>query len=107
MGRTRFAMILYFRMVAHQTACHSLSEAFLKSMMTQYRFCQCWKFLFTQNSKVEDLFFGASSSSELGFFFSNYFFSLGFKLFQDDFQHDFARMTDEAERSGRASSCPF
>ena len=32
-------------------------------------------------------------------FFSNYFFSLGFKPIQDDFQHDFARMTDEADKS--------
>ena len=31
--------------------------------------------------------------------FSNYFFSLGFKPIQDDFQHDFARMTDEADSS--------
>ena len=27
------------------------------------------------------------------------FFSLGFKPIQDDFQHDFARMTDEADSS--------
>ena len=52
--------------------------------------------LFTQDSKVEDLLCGASSGSESSLFFSNYFFSLGFKPFQDDFQHDFARMTDEA-----------
>ena len=32
-------------------------------------------------------------------FFSNYFFSLGFKPIQVDFQHDFARMTDEADSS--------
>ena len=31
--------------------------------------------------------------------FSNYFFSLGFKPIQDDSQHDFARMTDEADSS--------
>ena len=55
--------------------------------------------LFTQDSKVEDLFCGASSSSEPSLFFSNYFFSLGFQPFQDDFQHDFARMTDEAYSS--------
>ena len=55
--------------------------------------------LFTQDSKVEDLFFGASSGSEPNLFFSNYFFSLGFKPIQDDFQHDFARMTDEADSS--------
>ena len=52
--------------------------------------------LFTQDSKVEDLC-GASSGSEASLFFSNYFFSLGFKPIQDDFQHGFARMTDEAD----------
>ena len=55
--------------------------------------------LFTQDSKVEDLFCGASSVSEPSLFFSNYFFSLGFQPIQDDFQHDFARMTDEADSS--------
>ena len=63
--------------------------------------------LFTQDSKVEDLFCGASSGSEPSLFFGNYFFSLRFKPIQDDFQHDFARLTDEAESSGRAESCPF
>ena len=42
--------------------------------------------LFTQDSKVEDLFCGASSGSEPSLFFSNYFFSLGFQPIQDDFQ---------------------
>ena len=55
--------------------------------------------LFTQDSKVEDLFCVASSGSEPSLFFSNYFFSLGFKPIQDDFQDDFARMTDEADSS--------
>ena len=55
--------------------------------------------LFTQDSKVEDLFCSASSGSELSLFFSNYFFSLRFKPIQDDFQHGFARMTDEADSS--------
>ena len=63
--------------------------------------------LFTQASEVEDLFCGASFCSEPRLFFSNYFFSLGFKPIQGDFQHDFARMTDEADSSGRAASCPF
>ena len=54
---------------------------------------------FTQDSKVEDLFCGASSGSEPSLFFSNYFFSLGFQPIQNDFQHDFARMTDEADIS--------
>ena len=41
--------------------------------------------LFTQDSKVEHLFCGASSGSELSLLFSNYFFSLGFKPIQDIF----------------------
>ena len=53
--------------------------------------------LFTQDSKVEDLFCGASSGSEPSLFLSNYFFSLGFQPVQDDFH--FARMTDEADSS--------
>ena len=57
------------------------------------------KVLFTKDSKVEDLFCGALSSSEPSLFFSNYFFSSGFKPIKDDFQHDFARMTDEADSS--------
>ena len=55
--------------------------------------------LFTQDSKVEDLFCGAPSSCEPSLFFSNYLFSLVFKPVQDDFQHDLARMTDEADSS--------
>ena len=41
---TRFALILYFRMVAHKAACHTLSKAFLKSMKTWYRFCWYCRF---------------------------------------------------------------
>ena len=65
--------------------------------------------LFTQDSKVEDLFCGALSSSEPSMFFFNYLFSLGFKPIQDDFQLDFARMTDEADSSVFWQSCklPF
>ena len=55
--------------------------------------------LFTQDSRVKDLFCGASSGSEPSLFFINYFFSLGFKPIQDDIQHDFVRMTDEADSS--------
>ena len=55
--------------------------------------------LYTQDSKVEYIFCGASSESKPSLFFSNYFFSLGCKPIQDDFQHDFARMTDEADSS--------
>ena len=44
--------------------------------------------LFTQDSKAEDLFCGASSGSEPSLVFGNYFFRLGFNPVQDDFQHD-------------------
>ena len=54
---------------------------------------------FRQDYKLEDLICGASSGSEPGLFFSNYLFNLGFKPIQDDFQHDFARMTLEADTS--------
>ena len=57
------------------------------------------KVFFIQDSEVEDLFCGASSSSKPALYFSNYLFGLGFKPFQDGFQHDFARVTDEADGS--------
>ena len=53
--------------------------------------------LFTQDSKVVDLFCGSFSGFKPSLFFSYYVFSLGFKPIQDDFQHNFARMTDEAD----------
>ena len=57
------------------------------------------KVLFTQDSKVGDVFCGAPSSSEPSLFFSNYLFSFGFKPVQDDFQHHLARKIDEADSS--------
>ena len=55
--------------------------------------------LFTQDSKVEALFCGAPLGSRPSLSFNNYLFSLGFKPIQDDFQHDFARITAEADSS--------
>ena len=56
-----------------------------------------FKILFTQDSEIGNVFCGAPSSSEPSVFFSDYFFRLGLKPVQDDFQHDFARMTNEAD----------
>ena len=53
--------------------------------------------LFTHDSKVEDLFYGALSGSVPSLFVSNYYFCLELKPVQDDLQHDFARKTDEAD----------
>ena len=83
--------------MAHKAACHTLSKAFFEINEDMVQILLMLEVLFTQDSKVEDLFCGASSGSEL--FFSNYFFSLGFKHIQGDFQHDLARMTDEANSS--------
>ena len=99
MVRTRFALILYFRMVAHKSACHTLSKAFFKINEDRVQILLMLEVLFTQDSMVEDLFCGVSFGSEPSLFFSNYFFCLGFKPIQDDFQHDFARMTAEADSS--------
>ena len=95
--RTRFALILYFRMVAHKAACHTLSKDFLEINEDMVQILLMFEVFFTQDFEVEDLFCGASSGSEPNLFFSNYFFSLGFKPIQEDFQHDFAQMTDEAD----------
>ena len=96
---TRFALILYFRMVTHKAACQTLSKAFLDIDKDMVQILLMFEVLFPQDSKVEYLFCGAPSSSKLSLFFSNYLISLGFKPIQDDFQYDFARMTDEADRS--------
>ena len=86
MVRTRFALILYFRMVAHKAACHSLSKAFFEINADMVQILLVLEVLFTQDSEVEDLFCGASSGSEPSLFFRNYFFSLGFKPIQNNFQ---------------------
>ena len=59
----------------------------------------CEMILFTQDPKVEDLFCGAPSGFESSLFFSNYLFGLGFKPTQNDVQHDWAGMTDDAGTS--------
>ena len=90
MVRTKCALILYFRMVAHKAACHILSDFVFEDNEDMVQILLMLEVLFTQDSKVEDLFCGAPSSSDPSLFFSNYFFSLGFK----PIQRDFAQMTD-------------
>ena len=64
----------------------------------QYRLKYCLKGPLSPKQPT-NLFCRASSGSEPSLFFSNYFFSLGLQPIQDDFQHDFARMTDETDSS--------
>ena len=56
---------------------------------------------FTQDSKIEDLFCETEPSRS----FINDLFGLVIKHIQD--QHDFARMTDEADSTRRAVGFPF
>ena len=48
---------------------------------------------------MEDLFSGASPGSDSSLLFSLTHFSFDFEPNQDDFQHDFTWMTDEANDS--------
>ena len=75
MVRTRFALILYFRMVANKVSVRD----FFEINEDMVRILLMLTVLFTDDSKVRDLFCGAPSSSEPSLFFSNYLFSLGFK----------------------------
>ena len=50
--------------------------------------------LFTQDSKVQDLFYGAPAGYEPSLFFCYYLLDLGFKRVQDEFQHEFVLMTE-------------
>ena len=85
--------------MAHKAACHTLSKVLFEVNEDMVLILLMLEVLSTEDSKVEELFCGASSGSEPSLFFSNYFFSLGLKPIQDDFQHDFARMTDETDSS--------
>ena len=79
MVRTRFALVLYFRMVAHKAACHTMSKAFLEINADMVQVLLMLEILFTQNSKDEDMFCSATPGSELSLSFSNYLLGLGFK----------------------------
>ena len=73
MVRTRFALILYFRIVAHKAACDTLSKAFLKSMVQVMLMLEV---LFTLDSKAEALFYGAPLGSKSSLFLRIYLFGL-------------------------------
>ena len=95
MVRIKFALILYFRMVAHKAACCTLSKVFFKFSEDMVQILLLLEVLFTQDSKVNDLFCAAPFGSEPSLFFSIYLFGLWFKAIQDDF----VRMTVETDSS--------
>ena len=63
MVRTRFALTLYIRTMAHKASCPTLSKAFYKINEDMVQILLMLEVLFTQDSKVEDLFCGASSGA--------------------------------------------
>ena len=69
-------------------------KGFFEVSENMVQFLLMLEVLFTQDPKVDDLFCGAPCSSEPSLFTGNYLFDMGFEPAQDDFQHDFARMTD-------------
>ena len=84
--------------MAYKATCSTLSKAFLINEDI-IQILLMLEVLFTKDSTIEDLFCGAPSGSEPSLLFSKYLSSFGCKPNQDDFQHYFARMTDEADSS--------
>ena len=67
MVQTIVALILYFRLVAHKAACHTLSKVFyINEDMVQI--LPMLELLFAQDTKAEDLFCGVPSGSEPSLF---------------------------------------
>ena len=100
MVQTRFALILFLCMVAHKAACHAptLSKAFLKSL-DMVQICYCWRYFSHRILRLKicsvvllPTLNPACSSAIITL-------AWGFKSVQDEFQHSFAQMTDEADNN--------
>ena len=81
--------------MAHKAACHTLSKVPFEIYEDMVQILLMLTVLFTQDSEVEDLFYGAFPGSEPGLFFNN-LFRLWIEPVQDYFQHDFSWMTYDA-----------
>ena len=87
-------------MEADKAACHNMSKTFFEiNEGNGTDFILMLEVLFIHKSEVEDMFHFVPSGSEPGQLLSSYLFGLGFKHIQNNFQHDFARVTDEADGS--------
>ena len=63
-------------MMANKDACHLLCQRlYFLSQGDMVQILLMLEVLFTQDSKIEDLFYGAPSGSEPNLFFGNYLFS--------------------------------
>ena len=69
-------------MVAHKAACHTLSKAFFEINEDMVQILLMLEVLFTQDSKVEDLFCGASYGSDLAWSPAIIFSAWGLSLFR-------------------------
>ena len=88
--------MLYFLMVAHKAACHTLSNAFLKSISYMVEIFLVLQVLFAEDSKVEYLLCRTVSCSKAGLFFSDDILCLWLQSVKDDLQHEFSWVADEA-----------
>ena len=81
MVRTRYCTSAWWPIRLHAILCQGFFE--INEDMVQI--LPMLEVLFTQDSKVEDLFCGASSGSEPSLFFNNYFSAWGLSLFKMTF----------------------
>ena len=91
--------MLYLFIKAHNASCHTLSNTILKTNQEAVDASLVLVVFLTQNSDVEDLFCGASSTTKNSLLFGYELLCLWFESIKDDFQHHFARMTNEADGS--------
>ena len=74
-------------------------ESLLKVFQDMVEVFVVLEMFLTKGSQVEDLLCGAPSCSEACLLFSNNLLCLWLQPVQYDLQHDFAWVTDEADRS--------
>ena len=91
--------MLYFFMVAHWAACKNSVEDLLEVYEEMVEILLVLQIFLTEKAWAEDLLCGAPPSSEARLFFSDDdLLHLWLQSVQYDLQHDFAWVTDEADR---------
>ena len=89
--------MLYFFMVAHKSACQTLSKAFLRSMKTCYRSQWCWRYFSQRIHRLKICFMVLLPALKPACSSVMIFSACGFNLFSM-ILHDFAWVADEADR---------
>ena len=70
------ALMLYFLIVAHKASCHTLSNAFLKSIKDMVEILLMLQVFLAEDPEIEYLICGAPSGSETCLLFCNDLFCL-------------------------------